>query len=136
MKGIFHGKSLSQSLLYPKYDLGWLLFIWPVVTSAVLFYPGLPASANTVIRGEFEYDVDEGDLNEWQIGPAFLFGELDDIELEIPFGQNDGEWFTQPELTYQIEIDSVEVEFSLGVEVPFSGEPTEFFGSVEGSLSF
>ncbi|MEL6384201.1 MAG: hypothetical protein AAFQ89_17455 [Cyanobacteria bacterium J06626_18] len=98
----------------------------------------LPANANNRIRGEFEYDIDEHTLSEWQIGPIFSLDETDDsqIEVEFPIGQDDGIWFTQPELTYETEIDDFTFELSVGVEVPFSGDPVEPFGSIEGSIDF
>lgn len=103
---------------------------------AVLINSMFPAIANTRIRGEFEYDVDQGELSQWQIGPTFSFGDSEEVELEIPFGQDDGEWFTEPELTYEIEIEDFSIQFSVGAEIPFSGESIEPFGSIEGSVDF
>ena len=113
-----------------------LFGVWSFAMAAVLISSIPPAIANTLIRGEFEYDVDQGELSEWQIGPAFSFGDLEEVELEIPFGQNDGEWFTEPELTYEVEFDDFSLGLSVGAEILFSGEPIEPFGMIEGSLEF
>ena len=109
-----------------------------VAIATIFFGIALPVDANNRIRGEFEYDLDESELSEWQIGPIFLLNESDDsqLELEIPIGQDEGIWFTEPELTYETEIDDFTFELGVGVEVPFSGEPMEPFGSVEGSIDF
>ena len=44
-----------------------------------------PAMADTRIRGEFEYNLDEQTLSQWEIGP--IFSLEDDLDLEIPIGQ-------------------------------------------------
>lgn len=95
----------------------------------------LAAVADTRIRGEFDYNVADGELSQWQIGPAF---ELDDAtELEIPIGQDDSLWFISPELTYEIETsDFLTIELSVGIEASFSDNPIEGFGSLEGTIDF
>ncbi|MEM9905814.1 MAG: hypothetical protein AAF921_12400 [Cyanobacteria bacterium P01_D01_bin.44] len=114
-----------------------ICLIRQVITAAVLLSLSLPATADRRIRGEFEYDLDNRELSEWQIGPAFSLGEDDEIEIEIPIGQDDGTWLIQPEVTYEVEVDDLTLEFSLGVEAPFDpAEPFQPFGSIEGSIDF
>ncbi|MEL6469472.1 MAG: hypothetical protein AAFQ74_07070 [Cyanobacteria bacterium J06623_4] len=88
-----------------------------------------PAVADTRIRGEFEYNIDEQTLSEWAIGP--IFSLTDSTELEIPIGQDDGDWTATLELIYEVELeDNIEIEFSTGLEV-VENEPTQGFGLVE-----
>ncbi len=99
------------------------------------------AAADTRIRGEFEYNVDDSELSEWQIGPVFALpissqSESSEIELELPIGQDEGVWLVQPELSYEVDIDDLKVEFSVGLEAPFNGDPIEGFGGIEGSVDF
>lgn len=114
------------------------LLTWPV-TIAVFLLNSTLAAADTLIRGEFEYNVDERELSEWQIGPAFSLGDSDQLELEIPIGQDNGEWITEPELTYEFELgENTSLELSVGAEVPLSevGETIQPFGSVELGVDF
>lgn len=115
------------------------LLICPITTVTVCLSLALPSEANTLIRGRFEYNVDERELSEWQIGPAFLFGDSNQVKLEIPLGQNDGEWLTEPELTYELELDeNSNLEFSVGAEIPLSevGEVIQPFGSIQLGIDF
>lgn len=98
----------------------------------------LVANADTRIRGEFEYSVDDNELKEWEIGPTFFLQELDNSELslEVPIGQDDSVWFIQPELIYEAELNDLKLEFSVGIEAPLNGEAAEGFGSIEGSVDF
>ncbi|MEO0887558.1 MAG: hypothetical protein AAFY54_16760 [Cyanobacteria bacterium J06648_10] len=106
------------------------LIIYIAVTTALLNSPR-PALADTRIRGEFEYNLDEQTISEWEIGPVFSLQES--MDLEIPIGQSDGEWKAIVELTYEVEIsDDFELELSAGVESA-ENEPIEGFGSIEGS---
>jgi hypothetical protein len=104
--------------------------------AAFLVNINLSASADTRIRGEFEYNVDDQELSEWQIGPIFSLSDSSDLELEIPIGQDDGQWLIQPELTYEIEINDFTLELSVGFEAFFDDEPIKGFGSLEGSIDF
>ena len=112
----------------PSYLIGFL--------TAILFLLSgyLPAIADTRIRGEFEYSIDDATLSEWQIGPAFA---LDDAtELEVPLGQEDEIRLIKPELSHEIEANDLTIEFSIGIEAPFTGEPIEGFGEIEGRVDF
>lgn len=100
----------------------------------LLLNMSLSATADTRIRGEFEYNVDEERLSEWNIGPKFSLSES--VELELPLGQDDGMWLVQPELTYEIDVNDVTLEMSIGLEVPFANEPIEGSGSIESSIDF
>lgn len=102
----------------------------------LLLNASLSAAADTRIRGEFEYNVDDRALSEWQIGPVFSLSESSEVELEVPIGQDDNVWLVQPELTYEVEINDLNLEFSVGLEAPFSGEPIQGFGGIEGSVDF
>ncbi len=108
------------------------------VAATLLLNAPLAATADTRIRGEFEYNLDDRALSEWQVGPTFLLQESDnsEVELEVPIGQKDSVWFIQPEITYEIEFDDLNVEFGIGIEAPFNGEAAEGFGSIEGSVDF
>lgn len=102
----------------------------------VLFSSAMPTKANTRIRGEFEYDLDKQSLSEWQIGPVFTLTQSDDIELEVPIGQNDNVWQIQPELTYKVDLNDITLELSFGTEFQLDGERPQPFGSLEGSVDF
>ena len=67
----------------------------------------LSVQANTVIHGEFDYDINERKFTEWQLGPVFSIGE--DTEIEIPIGQSDGEW----QLLHCLQIESTTRETDL-----------------------
>ena len=51
VKGMFHGKSLSQSLLYTKYDLGWL-YSDPIGIVSEVFH-GKPPTQSLLISQMF-----------------------------------------------------------------------------------
>lgn len=112
--------------------------IWCAAATTLLLSAHLPAVADTRIIGEFEYSVDDNEMREWEIGSAFLLHESTDseLELEILVGQDETLWFIQPELIYEIDFNDFNVEFSVGLEATFDGEPVESFGSIEGSLDF
>ena len=113
------------------------LLAWPMAMVLTLIATAFPAAASTRIRGEFEYDVDEGEISEWQIGPTFTLDESEQTELEIPIGQDGDTWQIVPELTYEADLNDFSFEFSVGAEIPFSGgEEIQPFGSIEGSVDF
>ena len=98
-----------------------------------LLNASLSAVADTRIRGEFEYSLDDQSLSEWQIGPVFSLDNA--TELEIPIGQDDQVWQVRPELTHEIDVNDFTLELGLGLEV--SGDaPIQGFGSIEGCLDF
>ena len=101
-----------------------------------MFSAPLPAAADTRIRGEFEYNLDDRELSEWQIGPVFSLHEAEDLELEVPVGQDDSEWFIEPELTYEIDLNDFTLELSVGTEILLNSGSVEPFGSLEGSVDF
>lgn len=98
----------------------------------------LLAAADTRIIGEFEYSLDDNELSEWEIGPAFsLYDSTNsELDLEVLVGQDDRMWFIQPELIYETGFDDLNVEFTVGIEASLNGEDAEAFGSVEGSVDF
>ena len=102
---------------------------------ALFFLPlTLPAEAETLIRGEFEYNVDQQTLSEWAIGPIFSLTET--TELAIPIGQDKGRWKAQMELIYTLDVrDNMEIEFSVGLE-SLERQPIQGFGSIEASVDF
>lgn len=113
-----------------------------VISSALIGYTAavtcllnvsLTAAADTRIRGEFEYNLDDQSLSEWKIGPVFSLDNA--TELEIPIGQDDQVWQVRPELTHEIDVDDFTLELGLGLEVS-GDEPIQGFGSIEGSLDF
>ncbi|MEO0771141.1 MAG: hypothetical protein AAFY72_17245 [Cyanobacteria bacterium J06649_4] len=101
-------------------------------SSCIYFSP--PAFADTRLRGSFEYNLDEQTLSEWELGPVFSLG--DSLDLEMPIGQNDGEWRAIVELIYELEVnDGFDIEFSTGLEAN-ENEPIESFGNIEGSWNW
>lgn len=104
--------------------------------ATLLLHAPLSAAADTRIRGEFEYNVDDRALSEWQIGPVFSLSESPDVELEIPFGQDDNVWLVQPELTYKLEVNDLNFKFSIGLEASLSNQPIQSFGEIEASVDF
>ena len=117
------------------------ILIQQVAIASLLLNASLFALADTRIRGEFEYNVDDSELSEWQIGPVFSLpvssqSESSEIELELPIGQDDSVWLVQPEISYEVDVEDLKVEFSVGLEAPFNGDPIEGFGGIEGSVDF
>ena len=93
----------------------------------------LSVQANTVIHGEFDYDVNERKFTEWQLGPVFSIGE--DTEIEIPIGQSDGEWELFPELKRDFcASESCSIEIGIGFEIPLNSDKTQPFGKVEAEF--
>lgn len=127
MNKLFSISSLTQSLTQP---------LTQSIIAIALLSSALPANANHVIKGSFEYNINDEELSKWELGPVFSLSESEDLELEIPIGQDDGIWFMQPELTHEIDINDFSLEFSVGVEIPFNDDPIEHFGSIEGSVDF
>ena len=96
-----------------------------------LLSTALPALADTRVRGEFEYNLDERTLSEWEISPIFALDKS--TELEIPVGQKDGKWQAQVRVAHEVEIDDdFKVEFSVGLEAA-ENEAIDSFGEIEGS---
>ncbi len=94
------------------------------------------AIADTRIRGEFEYNLDDQAMSEWRVGPIFSLNEAETLEMEVPIGQNDSVWLIQPELIYEVEANDLTIEFSAGFEASFDDEPIQGFGGIEGQLEF
>jgi hypothetical protein len=104
--------------------------------ATVLINPSGLAIADTRIRGEFEYNIDDQAMSEWQVGPIFSLNEAETLEMEIPIGQNDSVWSIQPELIYELEANDLTIEFSAGFEAFFDGQPIQGFGGIEGKVEF
>lgn len=104
--------------------------------ATVLINTSSLAIADTRIRGEFEYNIDDQAMSEWQVGPIVSLNESETLEIEIPIGQNENVWLIQPELIYEVEANDITFEFSAGLEASFDKEPIQGFGSIEGKIEF
>ncbi|MEM7713589.1 MAG: hypothetical protein AAF349_08445 [Cyanobacteria bacterium P01_A01_bin.68] len=93
----------------------------------------ISVKANPLLHGEFDYDLKDRKFSEWQLGPVFSIGE--DMEIEIPIGQSDGEWELLPEFKRDFcTSDKCSIEIGIGAEIPFNNEKIEPFGKIEAEL--
>jgi hypothetical protein len=104
------------------------------VALSVLLLP-VSAKAQPIIHGEIDYDLGSGIVEEWQVGPVFSLN--DELELELPIGQSEGQWETLPELKYELcRAENCSIELRIGTTILFSPGEVEPFGGVEGKFGF
>lgn len=104
-----------------------------LVTIVLFLLIPISVKANPLLHGEFDYDLKDRKFSEWQLGPVFSIDE--DMEIEIPIGQSDGEWQLLPEFKRDFcTSDKCSIEIGIGAEIPLNNEKIEPFGKIEAEL--
>jgi hypothetical protein len=104
------------------------------VALSVLLLP-VSAQAQTVIHGEIDYDLGNGIVEEWQVGP--VFSPNNKLELELPVGQAENQWEILPQLKYQLcAVKNCLIELGIGTKIMFSPDEVQPFARVEGEFGF
>lgn len=105
-----------------------------IVTLLVLLIP-VSARAQPIIHGEIDYDLGNAIVEKWQVGPVFSLNN--ELELELPIGQSEGQWETFPELKYELcRAKNCSIELGIGTTILFSNGELQPFGRVEGEFGF
>jgi hypothetical protein len=93
------------------------------------------AEAQPIIHGEIDYDLGSGIVEAWELGPVFSLNN--ELELEFPIGQSEGQWETFPQLKYQLcRAENCSIELGIGTTILFSDGQVQPFGRVEGEFGF
>lgn len=109
------------------------LKLFTVALSVLLI--SVSAKAQPIIHGEIDYDLGNGIVEEWRVGPVFSFN--DELELELQIGQSESQWKTFPELKYQLcHAENCSIELGIGTKILFSNGEVQPFGRVEGEFGF